>query len=143
MADLVETIQLRTSAFVIIQGEYDLTADALRDRNRRSLVAGDDYTFEFTLVESDGTTPRDISAATIRFTAKYKPTDADPGIVQISATIVDGPTGRFDVILSESDVAGPQAIRGLYDIQMTIAGDTETLIHGDIEWAPNITVTTP
>jgi hypothetical protein len=141
---LTETIKELGSDFVIQQGEYDLTADAMRLRSQRPLHCGDDYTFNFTAYESDGETEKDLSGATITFTAKYDVADADGyAIVQKSGTLVDAPNGQFKVELADSDVAGPEFIRGYYDLQITIAGETVTWLYGDIEFLPNVTQATP
>lgn len=127
---------------MVKQGQYDLTADSMRLRNQRPLFGGDDYTFEFTYVDENGD-PIDISGATIHMTIKFDVGDNDPGILQKSGTVVDGPAGRFDVAIVSSDVVGPQRIGAYYDVQMTLSGETETILHGDIEFLPNITQTTP
>lgn len=143
MNTITETIASLGTSAVITQGEYPLTSQAMLLRNQRPLHCGDDYKFEFTVVDEDGDA-RVITGATIRFTVKLKKSDADPGIVQKTATIVDGAAGRFDVELVATDVIGPEAQRAYYDIQMTSSGgDTETLIYGDIEFLQDVTTTTP
>lgn len=131
------------TTFDIVQGAYDLTEAAMRLRDQRRLYAGDDYQFDFVYTDGAGS-PVDVSSGTITFTAKYAPDDADvDAIVKKTGTITDGPNGKFNVVLDESDVPGPENIRGIYDLQITIGAVTETIISGHIEFLANITQSTP
>lgn len=143
---ITDNIQQLQADFVITEGRYDLTADALEIRSQRPLYAGDDYSFNFTLLQADGSgNAEDISGATIRFTAKYRPADTDgQAIVQKVATIPVGTDGKFSIAIDKADVPGPHTQRGLYDIQLTTAGGaTRTILSGDIEFLAQMTVTTP
>lgn len=141
---LVESITQGSKSFVIEQGVYHLLHDAMRCRGQKPLFAGDDYTFEFTLLQSDGETPEDLTGWTLKFTVKLAVTDADPGLVQKTATLADATNGRFDITLVNTDVPGPGRILGLYDIQGTDgSGAACTLVHGCIEFLPNVTQTVP
>lgn len=139
MPDLSETITLLDASFqVIIEGQYDLTADAMRIRNQRPLYSGDDYEFAFTLVDTDGD-PVSITGATIEFTAKFKPGDADPGIVQVTGVVTDGPNGEFTIMLANTDVPGPYAKLAFYEVQMTVGSNIRTILHGNIEFLSQLT----
>ena len=146
MADIEDTIYRLEADFVIPQGKYDLTADAMKLRKQRPLHCGDKYTFQFALVESDGTTPVSLDGKTVKFTAKYAYEDADPGIVQIDGVIVNPPgtDGLVTITIAKGAVAGPEAVFGYYDLQVSDASDDpETFIYGDIEWLPQVTIGTP
>jgi hypothetical protein len=133
------------STFVVNQGTYDLTEAAMRLRRQRPLHCGDDYRFDFELVDDSGD-PVDVSGGVFTMTAKYKVTDGDgSAIVKMTGAISNPPgtDGKFNFTLSESDVPGPEHIRGVYDVQMTISGVTETVVSGNIEFLPNITQATP
>lgn len=145
MADLVETILELGASFVIKQGRYDLTADAMKLREQRPLHCGDKYTFEFALLNSDET-PRDLTDCTIKFTAKYSYEDSDlESIVQKTGSIVGDPAdGIVTIELAKTDVPGPQSTRGYYDLQVAdVSEDPETFIYGDIEWLPQVTIIVP
>ena len=112
------------STFVIKQGSYDLTEAAMRLRSQRPLHSEDDYQFDFEYVDEDGNAI-DITGATITFTAKYALTDVDgSAIVKKTGAIVVAADGTFSVTLTDGDVAGPEYIRGYYDVQITIGSTT-------------------
>lgn len=146
MPTLTETIQRLGARYVIIQGRYNLTADALRLRDIRPIHCGDKYVFEFELQNSDESA-YDLTGKTVRFTAKYVVGDEEASaIVQKTGVITNPPgtDGLVTVTLDPTDVAGPELIRGQYDLQVaTDATDPETFIYGDIEFLPNITETAP
>jgi len=139
MADIEDTLRLRGSDFVIRQGEYSLTADALALRGMRPIHAGDDYTFLFTLQDALGVAV-DITGAVIKFTAKYTPSDTDgEAIVTKTATLVTPASGIFSVAIADTDLTFYGSAQGVYDIQMTSAtGVVTTLVYGPIEFLPNI-----
>lgn len=136
--EITDVLYQLGAEFVITQGEYSLTADAMRMREQRPIYCGDDYVFNFQWVDSDGG-PIVITGATITITAKYYPTDA-ANIVTKTATITDGAQGEFTITLADTDVPGPELITGVYDIQITyVGGSKETILSGDIEFLPNLT----
>jgi len=140
---IVETIKRKGSNFVITQGHYDLTVDAMDLRDQRPLHAGDDYAFEFTYVD-ESENAIDISGADIRMTIKFDVGDNDgSSILQKTATITSAPDGQFKIEIARDDVPGPQRILAYYDIQMTISSKNERILHGDIEFLPNITQVNP
>lgn len=144
---IVETIQLRGAVFVIQQGIYNLTAQAMRLRDQAPLYAGDDYLFQFTLQNPD-LTPVNITGWTIKMTFRFSLIDGVPATFTKSATVISGIAGRFDVVIARTDWSGPDLRFGKYDIQrvITLAGpvyDAQTLLSGDIEFLPNITQTVP
>jgi hypothetical protein len=138
MPDISETIYLQSAVFMIKQGQYDLTADALRIRGQRPLYCGDNYSFTFVLVDANGT-PVVITGAAITMTAKKFVTDLTGTIFTKSATVTDGAHGTFTVAIANTDVAGPAAIYGCYDIQMTLSAVKTTLLSGNIEFLQNVT----
>lgn len=122
---------------MIKQGQYDLTADALRQRAQRPLHCGDDYEFTFNLVDSNGAAVN-LTGAAITMTAKKFVTDVS-AIFTKSATVATPATlGRFTVTLTNTDVAGPAAIYGYYTIQMTLASKKSVLLSGNIEFLAKI-----
>lgn len=145
MPTLVETIQRLGASFVITQGRYDLTADALRLRQQKPIHCGDKYEFTLTLQNDDGSV-YNLTGKTVKFTAKYAVSD-DEGEAIVQVTGVNTPPetdGVVVVTLTPTDVPGPELIRGYYDLQVaTDADDPETFIWGDIEFLPNITQTAP
>lgn len=146
MPTLVETIQRLGASYVIKQGRYDLTADALSLRDQKPIHCGDKYVFTLTLQNDDGSA-YDLTGKTIKFTAKYSMSDAEvDAIVQATGVIVTPPgtDGVVTVTILSTAVPGPELIRGYYDLQVaTDASDPETFIWGDIEFLPNITQTAP
>lgn len=145
MPTLVETIQKLGASFVIKQGRYDLTADALRLREQRPLHCGDKYEFLLSLQNDDGSA-FDLTGKTVKFTAKYAVSDDESeAVVQKTGVTQGAPTNGVTLItLTPTDVPGPELIRGYYDLQVaTDASDPETFIYGDIEFLPNITQTAP
>jgi hypothetical protein len=114
----------------------------MRLRDQRPLHAGDDYVFTFTFVD-ENEDPVDITGGQIRFTAKFDVADADPGIIQKVGVIPTGTDGVFTITLTETDVVGPEFLRGRYDVQLTLSGTTETILSGHIEFLPNVSQTTP
>lgn len=134
---------------MITQGEYDLTAAAMRLRDQAPLYAGDDYTFNFTLTNPDGSIVN-ITGWTIKMTVRFSSLDGVAASFTKSATIPTGggPLGRFDVTLLRTDWTGPYLRFGKYDVQRVITStgpvyDAATLISGDIEFLPNITQAVP
>jgi len=146
MPTLTETLRRLGAAFVIRQGRYDLTADALRLRQQKPIHCGDKYIFVFNL-QNDDESEYDLTGKTVRFTAKYAVGDAGAeAIVQATGTIVNPPgtDGVVTITIASTDVPGPELIRGWYDLQVaTDATDPETFVWGDIEFLPNITETAP
>jgi hypothetical protein len=146
--DITEDIWLAiTECDLIIQGRYDLTADAMRLRSQRPLVIGDDYTYLFTLRDTLGAAIN-LTGSTIKFTVKYRYQDADAAallaktctlLTQAGATL-----GQFTLSILHGDLTATDWIRAYYDIQRTIAGApsiVSTIIFGDIEFVPDLTRT--
>jgi hypothetical protein len=145
MIDLEETIRVLGSDFMVNQGKYNLTSDAMNLRNQKPLHCGDKYVFQFTLQEADETA-KDLTGCTIRFTAKYSYGDLDnEAIIQKTGSIVGDPTdGIVTITIDKTDVPGPELIFGYYDLQISDASDDpETFIWGDIEWLPQTTIIVP
>ena len=141
---LIEDILLGSNSFVIQQGEFDLTADSLKLRCNKPLHAGDDYKFEFTVVDpkvldvNGNPTPVDISGFSYEFCVKLKLGDTE-FLAQIVGVIVDGPTGRFDIIITDTTFTNTTLITGVYTLQQTDgSGDKCTLIHGCIQILPKV-----
>jgi hypothetical protein len=142
MSVLTETVIARGVSMSVYQGKYDLTADALEIRGCRVLHCGDDYTFIFTLMASD-TVPKDLTGATVVFTAKYYYADADSeSIVQKTGTVTDEKGGIVKIELVHGDVTGPNHVLGYYDLQVQIGTVVETWLYGDIEFLPDVTRST-
>ncbi len=137
-ADFIDTIQLLGASFVIYEGNYDLTIEQLQLHDRRPRICGDNYTFDFSLLDPAGA-PKVITGATITMTIRYAVYDADPALVVKTGTVIDGPNGRFTVSLIPTDVPGPEFIRGVYDVSMALGGLKETVLWGDIEFAAQVT----
>lgn len=140
---------------MIQQGTYNLTASAMRLRGQEPLYAGDDYAFQFTLVQPDGVTPVVITGWSIKMTFRFSLIEGVPATFTKAATIPTGggPLGRFDIAISRSDWAGPDLRFGKYDIQRVITVtpgpvppatyESVTILSGDIEMLPNVTQAVP
>lgn len=116
--------------FVLTRGktEYLLTYDAIKDRLQRPLYVADDYQFNFTLQQVDGT-PVNISGQTFRFVGKYKATDADSAaIFDVVGVIDNAALGQFHFVFTETTVLGPELLLGYYSIIMTSATGTNSVI---------------
>lgn len=135
---LIESITQLGAVFMSNQGDYSLTAEAMKLRGQRPLHCGDDYVFNWTYEDSDEA-GIDISGYTILFTAKYAASDST-NIVQAAGSLVGGGTGgQFTVTIARTDVVGPEAVYGVYDIQLTDgSSNVETILHGDIEFLPSV-----
>lgn len=74
------------------------------------------------IIRADGTV-QDITGYTIKFTAKAKIEDDDPGVIQVAGTVVDGPAGLGQVEIPASDTTGFTTDRVLlWDVQITDPG---------------------
>lgn len=122
---------------MIQQGNYDLTETAMRLRCQSPIHAGDDYTLQFTLNDSDGNAV-DITGYTIEFCVKQKLTDSVK-LLDKTATLITPASGRFDVVLLDTDSSNTEKVFGVYEIQATDgSGLISTLLHGCIEILPQI-----
>jgi len=145
MGSLTDTIQLVGTSFVIKQGRYDLTSEAMTLRGQSVLYTASDYTFYFTLVDSAGL-PVVITSDVMIFSIKKSVSDPDlVAIADITATIVSGTAGTFTVALTHHTVPGPERILAKYSIQRTHTTtgtppvtENSVLIYGDIEFVPSL-----
>lgn len=108
-----------------------------------SIIRGNDDTLEATIYEADGVTPRDITGADIRFTAKRHP-DYNASIIAKSinegVVITGGPAGEIEIELARADTVGlPADVDLYYDVQVTKDGDTDTPITGKLHVAHDVT----
>lgn len=110
-------------------------------------VAGD--TFFFHMYVFNQGVQVDITGATVKFTAKRHATDLDAAaVVQLSTggngiTLSDPVNGVIDVIVPPEATAalGSDAIRLLWDAQLTKGGATYTFASGQWLVRPAITLT--
>ncbi len=146
MPTLSETIQLGSNSFVIQQGEYDLASDSMRLRCNIPLTAGCDYLFKFTLVDpavldvNGNPTPVDITSDSFKFCVKEKFADVAL-LANIDGAVIDGPAGRFNIVVPDGTFTNTTLVTGVYEIQQTdssAGGDICTLIHGCIQILPKI-----
>lgn len=142
---ITESIVLGSNSFVIQQGEYSLTADSLEVRCQKPFHAGNDYKFEFTVVDPEvldvngDPTPIDIAGYTFRFCVKNALGDSTL-LADIPGVIV-GPTtdGRFDIDFPDTTFTNTTLVTGVFELVQTDAGgDKCTLIHGCIQILPKI-----
>ena len=91
---------------------------------------GDSGRLRITVTDPDGL-PVNISAAT--WDADIRDTvDAVTVIAQLTMTPVAGQTNAVDVILSSTESLKLIAAKYVYDVQMTLNAEVQTLIAGDI-----------
>ena len=107
-------------------GEICLTDPDLLDL---CVYRGDTGRFQVDVVNADGT-PANISGAT--WDADIRPS-ADDTLVMASMTVapVAGLPGSVIVTLSATDSASLEG-DGVYDLQMTLGGNVETLLRGKV-----------
>jgi len=106
--------------------------------DRRSLAElvvlhrGEDVDLEFQLAP-----PSDCTGWTIAL--KIAPTLGGAVSTTKSATIVDGPRGRFRVSLASADTASMAVGRQVWDVRRTDSGSKITLAEGTLELRQEVT----
>jgi hypothetical protein len=99
-----------------------------------SFFRGEDVTVDFQM-----TPPADVTGWSISFTLK----DTLGGITQngfpLSATIVDGPRGRFRVAIAAALTAGLAVGRYVWDARRTDSGNKTTLADGYLDLRQEVT----
>lgn len=130
---------------ILMSVKHEITAEALRGDGFRTLHAGDDYDYKFTI--NRGGSPLNLSGSSkIWFTVKEDAiqgdTDAKLQLTSDSALqieITDPVAGEFTVKFRSStteDIEG----EWLYDLQIKIDdGTVLTVAYGAIEFLTNIT----
>lgn len=122
---------------MIQQGEYDLTADALKIRGQKPIYAGDDYVFNFFLVDNtDDELPVDVTGWTLKMRFKQKLSDSDL-MAEIDAVIVSGPAGHFSITIVAGTFVNLNLIIAYYELQK-LTPSSETLISGFASILPQI-----
>ena len=104
---------------------------------------GDTLDFDIgPILKADGTV-QDITGYTVTFTAKDRLGDADPGVFQVSGTIVNGPAGLARVVIPPSSTNGFTTDRVLYyDVQIRDGGGaTKTIDSGKLRVKRDVTRT--
>jgi hypothetical protein len=93
---------------------------------------GEDLTLDFQLVPA-----ADVSA----WTVTLKVADKLGGTVQFtkSATITDGPRGKFRVVVASADTAALAIGRYIWDCRRTDSGNKTTLADGHIDLKQEVT----
>ena len=118
---------------------------------RLSMFRGDDESFDVAVVEADGTTPVNLSGATLRFTAKQKINDLDASaVIELSTdegtiTVTDATHGlaRLDVPAAQTDLL-TRDLRLVWDLQITdIFSKVRTVATGHLIVRRDITRTVP
>jgi hypothetical protein len=97
---------------------------------------GDDASFSVAAYQADGVTALDLTGATIRFTAKDRPTDDDvDAVIAISTpsaiTIDDAPGGLATITIPASDTdafTGPRTL--VWDLQVTTSTGSVVTVDG-------------
>jgi hypothetical protein len=137
-----ETIQLASEDYIIYQGKYDLSIDALVLAGMRPIIAGDTYTLTFAIRDIEGAIV-DLTDASIVMTVKYKYTDEDEdSIIQLTGAIATD-NKSFTLTIADDDIVSDDLIRGVYDIKKIVDEDVTTLLYGAIEILPPVTLTVP
>ncbi len=97
-----------------------------------SFFRGEDLTLDFQM-----TPPSDVTGWTI----SLKIADSLGGSVQVtkSASIIDGPRGRFRVTLASADTAALAVGRYVWDARRTDAGNKATLADGTLDLRQEVT----
>lgn len=138
MTTISETIRLWSTSFVIQQGEYHLTPDAMSLRDQAPIRGGNDYTLAFTLEagETPDNLPVDITGWTLSMIVKENLSDA-VNLMSINATIINGPLGRFNVVIPAATFTRKNQIYGTYVIKK-LTPTLVTLLYGEIIILPVI-----
>ena len=97
-----------------------------------SLHRGEDVDLEFQLAP-----PTDCTGWTI--TLKIAPTLGGTVSVTKSATVVDGPRGRFRISLASADTSGLAIGRHVWDVRRTDSGSKTTLADGTLDLRQEVT----
>jgi hypothetical protein len=121
----------------------DITTSYLLHANYRPVIAGDDYTINFTAYQDS--VAIDLTGAKIWFTIKKSSAILDPGSLQYSTDDTDqievtSPTeGKFSIYLGAADTA-PLAGTWEYDIKVKLnTTEIKRLAIGKIEFMESIT----
>lgn len=104
---------------MVVTGQLSLTA-----------YAGEDYVATGTHVTSAvNTTPVNIAGWTIKATIRNRPGDANPSLLQVAATVTNGPAGLYTVSLSATQTTALGVGNFAIDIWRTDPGaNTEMAI---------------
>lgn len=100
--------------------------------DRVELHRGEDVDLEFQLAP-----PSDCTAWTISL--KIAPTLGGSVSTTKSASIVDGPRGRFRVSLASADTSGLAVGRHVWDVRRTDSGSKDTLAEGTLDLRQEVT----
>lgn len=103
--------------------------------------------FKVTRADAQGVQqPVDLTGATVWCTVKYRYTDPDPGIAQVSTSsgivITDAPGGAGTAQFANTVTAGLNApVNLVYDIKvLESSGDVDVPIRGQLKILPAVTV---
>lgn len=102
------------------------------------IFAGDDSTLEFTVYQSDETTPLDLTNVDIIWALSTHPSET--ALVTKDSTntgeinIVNATEGRFDVLLVPSDTSGLDGREYYQEVELTDANDKQfTVFDGELK----------
>jgi hypothetical protein len=112
--------------------KYLEASDRRSVADRVVLHRGEDVDLEFGL-----SPPTDCTGWTI--TLKIAPTLGGTVSTTKSATIVDGPRGRFRVVLASADTASLAVGRHVWDVRRTDSGGKTTLAEGTLDLRQEVT----
>jgi hypothetical protein len=99
-----------------------------------SFFRGEDVTVDFQM-----TPPADITGWTISFTLKDTLGGTTQSGFPLSATIVNGPTGRFRVAIASALTTGLAVGRYVWDTRRTDSGNKTTLADGYLDLRQEVT----
>lgn len=124
---------------------HDITEEALQLAGYRTLHAGDDYDYTFTVTR--GGAALDLTGATIWLTVKERAVESDAQAkLQLSTaqateiSVTDPATGGVFVVHFQATATKDLEGLWLYDIQVKLASEKIlTVATGKIEFLPNIT----
>lgn len=106
------------------------------------LYSGDDQRIRVEVYEADGTTPADITGATIASQVRL---NADDDTVALTATVepVDLTLGTFDLVFTGGDLAtllaGRVQWRGVWDCEYELGGTPRTVVRGAFTIVSDVT----
>lgn len=97
-----------------------------------------DHVFEFTVYQEDGVTPQDVSGWEMSWFLKKGQGDPDAAALlekttvgsPSAITIVNGPTGRVDVLIEDGDTAEIAGGNYFHELKRTDAGQESVQSYG-------------
>lgn len=99
------------------------------------IYRGDTGRFRVTVSDPDGA-PLDVSSAAWLAQVRAAP-GASPMLTELDVEPVAGETSKVDVVLTET-ASEALVASGVWDLQMTLAGEVVTLLAGTVQVTPDV-----